>query len=471
MEPNLANVVRREDAEQIHRAALRVLEDTGVQVESEELLRLLSEFGGSADFDAQRVRFPEAKVEQFIQECEKYDWSQHRPRAGAYAGIYESRYLNPETGETEPFTEDTLRDYIRLGNALEEIGGVGLLGLPFVPDDIPAPYLALAEKVYAWKHHAAPSGTVQFTGLCPYIVEMYERRAEEKGEKLEAVFGATGYLISPLRLARAECEQVLAFRARGLRMGVGHMLSLGGSTPITIAGAAVLSLAETLFLAMLRGALWGDRRLGVGGFGVVLDMRSIHSMGGRPEAAMVSAVLGQVARFYGVASWGNGGLTDAKEPSPQAAAQKAMAMVASVFTNGSSTMDVGLLSLDEILSPEQMLYDVEVVSAVRRMVRPVEVNAETCAVEEIAEVGPGGNFVGTDLTASRFREELWEPRIWDRQALQDWLKSGGRRERDRVKERIRALLAEPAPEVGLSPECERDLRAIIARAVAAGAAS
>jgi hypothetical protein len=38
-----------------------------------------------------------------------------------------------------------------------------------------------------------------------------------------------------------------------------------------------------------------------------------------------------------------------------------------------------------------------------------------------------------------------------------------------VRDRIRALLAEPGPE--LSRECERDLRAIIARAVAAGAAS
>ncbi len=465
-----AEVIDDDGAAQIHLSALRVLHETGVRVESRALLQHLADHGGEMDLDAQRVRFAPDFVEQFIHESGKHDPSRDRPTFGAYAGIYASLYLDPETERLEPFTEATLCGYIRLANALEEVGGVSLLGLPFVPSDIPAPYLPLAEKLHGWKLGATPSGTVQFTGLCPYLEEMYGCRAAATGQQLADVFHAVGYLVSPLRLAQSECDQLLYFHSHGLRMHLGHMLSLGGSTPVTIAGAAVVALAETLFLALLRRSLWGDTHFGLGGFGVVLDMRSAHSMGGRPESALVGAVLGRVARFYGVPCYGSGGLTDAKEPSPQAAAQKAITSVASVFASGSATLDAGLLSLDEILSPEQLVYDAEVTSAVQRLLRPVEVTPEACAVAEIAQVGPGGNFIGTELTAARFREELWEPRVWDRQSLQDWRAGGGRRERDRVKDRIRALLAGPSPEPGLTPECERDLRAIITRAIAARAA-
>ena len=101
----------------------------------------------------------------------------------------------------------------------------------------------------------------------------------------------------------------------------------------------------------------------------------------------------------------------------------------------------------------------------------MEVSDETCAVEDIVAVGPGGNFVGSDLTAKRFRAELWEPQVWDRESLQEWLAHGARDERRRVKDRIREVLAGPAPESGLSEDCERDVRAIIARAIAADAAT
>ncbi len=458
------------EVEEIHGSALRVLAEVGVKVESRELLSLLADYGADVDQDARRARFAPAWIEQFIADSDTYDWESHRPSFSCFAGIYASLWLDPETDELGPFTEQTLHDYIRLGNALPEVRSVDLLGMPFTPEGIPPEYAPLAEKLYAWKCGASPCGTVQFTRLCPCLEEMYARRAEEIGEPLERVFGAVGYLVSPLRLARAECEQLLYFRSRGLRMGIGHMLSMGASAPATVAGAAVLKLAESLFLAILSRALWGGRSLRVGGFGVVMDMRSAHSMGGRPEQAAISAVLGQVARFYGVESGTGGGLTDAKMPSVQAGMQKAMTSMAGVCSCGSAAMDAGLLSLDEICSPEQMIYDAELASAMQHMLRTVEVSPEACAVDDIKSVGPGGNFVGSDLTAKRFREELWEPRVWDRQGLQDWRTGGAVSERESARERVRSILAAAAPEPGLSEECERDLRATIARAVAAEAA-
>ena len=464
------SVLTQSQIEDIHRAALQVLHGTGVRVESQELLSLLGEFGGEPDFEDQRIRFSPPWIEQFLAESEKYDWSCHQPSFRCSVGIYQGLYLDPETDQLQPFTEETLRDYIRVGNALPEVNFVGMLGVPFEPDWVPAAYTPLAEKLYAWKYGARPYGTVQFTGLCPYLEEIYARYAEETGRPLTEVFGATGYLLSPLRLARSECEQLLSFKSRGLRMGIGHMLSLGLSTPVTIAGAAVEKLAESLFLSILHRALWGGRGFSLGGFGVVGEMRTARSMGGRPERSTVEIVLAQIARWYGVRSGGGGGLSDAKEPSPQAGMQKALASAIAVCACGSAELDAGLLSLDEINSPEQMIHDAELTGALQHLLRPVEVTAETLAVDDIASVGPGGNFMGSTLTAQHFRQDLWQPSIWDWQVLPEWLTSGAHSDRRRAKKRIQEILSSPPPEPGISEELEEDLRAIIARAVAANAA-
>jgi trimethylamine--corrinoid protein Co-methyltransferase len=457
--------------ESLHASALRVLAETGVQVESEQLRGLLAELGGVTESDAPRVRFASSWVERFIQESEKYDWTQHTPQFHAGAGIYGCLYLNPKTDQMEPFTETTYRDYIRLANSLGEIGSASTLGIPFAVEGLPPAYGALAEKLYGWKHGAFPSGAVQFTGLCPYLEEMYARRAEEMGSPLAEVFHAVGYLISPLRLARAECEQVLYFRSRNLRMSVGHLLSLGASSPITMAGAVVLTLAESLFLAILQRALWGDRSLGVGTGPMVMDMQTTTSMYGRPEQVVMNAMLGQMAQWYGVAGGSHTGLTDAKEPSFQAGAQKALSAIAGLQSCGASGMDAGMLSVDEVCSPEQLIYDNELAGAIRRTIQPIDLSAEALAVAEIAEVGPGGTFIGTDLTARRFRQEVWEPSLWSRESTKAWQEAGAVSDRERAKRLVKEILAQPQGTSGVSEDCERDLRAIIESAVTAGAAT
>ncbi len=138
---------------------------------------------------------------------------------------------------------------------------------------------------------------------------------------------------------------------------------------------------------------------------------------------------------------------------------------------GSASIDAGLLCVDEVLSPEQAVHDAELVGALRRMLEPVDVSEESLAVADVKEVGPGGSFIGTDLTAARFRSDVWQPTVWDRASLQEWLRTDGKTDSERAKERVRDILSTADEEQLMSEECERDLRAIIDRAVAREAAA
>lgn len=235
----LTGLLTRQQVEDIHRNALRVLAEVGVQVEHEDLRRKLTSVGGQIDPSTDRVRFPADITERRIWDAPKTPISFDTPRIGLGCGVYQCLYLDPFTDELRPFDESLLARYFGLAQYLS-LDGWGVLGLPFIPGNIPASCLPLAEKLYAWKYGGGPGGEVHFTTLCEPLIEMFRIHANAIGRPLEEVFCANGWLVSPLKLGRPECEQLLYFSDRGLRMYIGHLPSQGGTAPVSFAGTLTL---------------------------------------------------------------------------------------------------------------------------------------------------------------------------------------------------------------------------------------
>lgn len=59
----------------------------------------------------------------------------------------------------------------------------------------------------------------------------------------------------------------------------------------------------------------------------------------------------------------------------------------------------------------------------------------------IDRVGPGGHFIATRETAQRCREEIWMPRLMNRDPWEAWDSGGRPRMLDRVRQRLRSILA------------------------------
>lgn len=452
-------------AETVHRGALRVLEEVGVKVEHESLRRSLESVGGSPGTGTDVVRFAPGRVEQQIAEAPKTPMSDAGARVGAHVGIYQSRYLEPLGNELVPFDETRLAKYAAMGRELDCIDGVGMLGVPFAPPGIPRPYQPLAGKLYAWKHGLEPDGSVIFTALCEPLLEMFACHAAANGRRVEEVFRAAGYLISPLRLARPECEQFLFFQERGLRMYLGHLPSQGGSAPVTFAGALTLALAESIFLFLLQRAFRADMAFTVGGTPATMDMRTALSCYGRPEMQRFNVAFADLARFYGCSCAGHTGLADAKLPSCEAGAQKATGALITALACGHASVAAGLLGVDEICSPVQLVLDCDIVGSLRALLAEPNMDDQACAFEDILSAGCGGNFVGTDLTCRRFRQELWEPMTWAFESTAGWEISGRRTDVDRARDWVADFEKRFAPEAHIGPDEEQQLRAIIRRAV------
>jgi trimethylamine--corrinoid protein Co-methyltransferase len=239
----------------------------------------------------------------------------------------------------------------------------------------------------------------------------------------------------------------------------------GGTAPITLAGAIVLSLAEQMFLYLLQRALWEDAAFGLGGSVSTMDMRSGISCYGRPEQQRINAAFADIGRFYGCATGGHTGLADAKVPSFEAGAQKAAGALWTALACGHASVSAGLLSMDEVCSPVQMILDHDLAESLKALLAEPAVDEETCAFDEIAAVGIGGGYLGTDLTAQRFRQELFRPRTWSGEFLAGWLASGRRTDVDTAREIALDLMRRHPPAPRITEPEEVDLRRVIADAV------
>jgi trimethylamine--corrinoid protein Co-methyltransferase len=460
------NLLSPSELRLIHEGALRILTEMGMEIQNAPLLQALAEAGLEIDLGAERVRFPRRAIERYLAESEHYDWAQAMPQVSGSAGVYHSLYHDPASGELVLWTEARLAAYFALARALPGIDGASMLGCRL---SVPPPLVPLYERYYCWKYGAREGGSIHLDALCPYLLDLYRARADTEGVPPAEVFRATVYVVPPLKLGRHEAYQVAAFRHAGLRVRIGGgMLTMGATAPVTLAGAVTLNLAEQLALALIDWALFGERHLHLSCSVAPMDMRTTIRPFGRPEMAIANLMTAQLARHYGASFSGHAALTDAKLPSVEAGAQKATSGVATLLAGGSLWVDAGLLSIDEVCSPIQMVLDHEWMRALQHLAQPFEVSEDTIGLQTILEAGPGGHYLDKEHTVRHFRRELWVPELWSRQMLRPWIEEGRLLDTDRARERARQVQAEvesgKAEPAGMSEELEREVQRVIEHA-------
>ena len=454
-------VLTPKEVDLIDRSARQILDKVGMEIQNDGLLHRLADFGLKVDFQEQRARFPGSIVDRWLAECEHYDWENHIPHVTSQAGVYHGKFHDPLTGQLFPWDEEKLIYYFKLARRMPNIGSAQMLGCRL---SCPPKLEALFERYYCWKYGANPGSSIYEDDICPYLLELYELRAAQTGLPLKDVFDGTVYLQPPLKLGQHEAYQIEWFLEKGLRVGIGDMYAMGASAPVTLAGAVTLNLAEQFALSIVNWALFEEKHFHIHASIAPMDMRTMVHAFGRPEMAVANVMTVQLARHYRAAFGGHAALTDAKFPSPESGAQKAMTGAVTLLAGGNLWVDAGLLSTDEIYSPIQLILDNELISALKQFVYEFEINEESIGLETIFETGPGHQFLDKDHTAHYFRTEHYQPKIWTRTMLAPWLEEGAKLDIDRARELALSIWKEGPDPVELTEAHEKEILALIARA-------
>jgi len=232
----------------------------------------------------------------------------------------------------------------------------------------------------------------------------------------------------------------------------------GATAPTTLAGLLVQALAESLFGIVLSQLRKPGSQLIIGGLMSNMDMLSTIYCYGSPEMALLSAGYTDITKWLRVPEYETAGCSDAKLFDEQAAMEAAINIATAGLIGGNMIHDVGYLDSGLTSCIELMVASDEIIDMVKRILRGIPVTPETMAVDVMREVGPGGHFMEHDHTYKRFKEEIWRPKLIDRQNWENWNLAGGKRYGERVHDRVIEILeteAEPLLDDAMFKEMRR----------------
>jgi trimethylamine---corrinoid protein Co-methyltransferase len=418
----------------IHDGALALLDTVGLRVEADDWRQALAGQPG-VSVDGQWVRFRPALIESLLQRPDPAPW---QPAAGdrihLNVGCCSSHLVDPDSDEVRPITWDDLVGSVRLIDAMHglDVGG----HCPGFPQDVPPVMQAPAEYVIgALNGRGAPS----FTAPCP--IEAYEYLIR-MDEVLGLQTGLPLYVISPMRLMGDSYEVVRRYIDRVKHFSVGSMPVMGATAPIHLPSAFMQSLAEGFGGMAAIKLLQPEAEVGWGFMAFPLDMKYGNIVYGSPEMSLCDMVRLEMAAFYGRSPGGTRSIRSmAKRPGVQAAMDRAGSAVAGALMGSRSFFGAGMLSVDEVFSPEQLVIDREIADYAGRFAQGISVAPEAFDISEVAKGALSGDFMGQQATLDHFRQAYWLPRLSERRMVNGWLAGGCDDIRDRAREEMRRLQA------------------------------
>ena len=462
-------MLEREDCLRLHRASCEILRKTGIKVHSEAGLKLLCEAG--AVIEEKLVKIPPSLVEWALASAPgafnlyqrgTTDVALSLDGEGVYFGPGSDtlRYLDPRSGKRRDYQTVDIADCARLCDALPEIGFMMSVG---IPRDVPP------ERHYRHQFAAMLRNTTKpIVFVCDGLADI-----EAIGAMAAAVAGGMDRLAqyptlllyseptTPLQHSLEATEKLLYCAEHRLPVTHSPAPMMGGTAPITLAGAVALGNAEMLS-GLVMHQLRNPGAPFLYGHGTHhLDMKAMISVyGAAPEFQLARVMAAEMGRFYRLPVWGYAGHSDSKVADGQAAADAQATVLVALLAKTNLNHDVGYLESGLTGSPEMMVLTNEIISMNRKFVEGVRLDDEALALDVIDEIGPGGEFLSHDHTLDHW-QELWVPGIFDRQRLEAWKAQGAKDVNARLREVTVSLMdthqVEPLPD-----PVEAELEAILA---------
>lgn len=156
----------------------------------------------------------------------------------------------------------------------------------------------------------------------------------------------------------------------------------------------------------------------------------------------------EIARWLDQPNWGYAEYTDAHCFDAQAGLELAESTLLDMLAGSNLSHDVGYMSFGLAASLEQIVVTDEFISMNRRLLRGVEVDDETLAVDVIAAVGAAGDFVGQRHTRRHCRTDQWRPTALHRATRRNWEAGGSPDLREAARQKtLHTLATHTVPEL------------------------
>jgi trimethylamine--corrinoid protein Co-methyltransferase len=471
---NFASLLTQKQVERVHEASLEILERVGLLVRNQQARAIFAEHGASVDERTEIVRIPAPVAEQFR--------GMFPPEFTFYARDPQKDRTIPDdsplilTGSSAPNMIDPVTGYerrarsedlARIAHLINELPGFDVFSISTLADDAPPGQFSLTRYYPSIKNTSKPvrANTPPADAEAVLRLAFLVSGSEEAFRERPFITHHYCPVVSPLTMDFDSTQLLIMFSEMDLPSYFSIVPNAGLTSPLTMLGTLAQCNAEFLAAAVLTQMIRPGKAVIYSTLPTVADMRTGAYSPGAIETGILHMGCSQMARFYNIPSGGYIGLTNAKINDAQAGFETGMSVVAG-YLGGVDIFNMGGL-LDALMAFDfsKAVIDNEIALMLKQIKRGFAFSEENFALDQIAEIGPGGMFAGTEHTLERMRSTMLLAEMADRDPRAQWLERGGEDAQARAMRRVKQILTRPNPAV-LPPEIDLQIRETFAGLVA-----
>jgi trimethylamine--corrinoid protein Co-methyltransferase len=467
-------VLSDEERDRVHDRTLKILEETGVKVDTEKGRQYLKDAGAEVNKSTNIVRLPRRLVEESLRLAPKefilgarrpgWDLPMNQGDCSLMADGEGIAVIDRKTGEHRPTTFTDWLEATRLTDALDEIGVYWAMVETGKRED------SISDSVHYWSQ--------VFANFSKHVQDS-SPRAEYSSwllEVLQIVFGDKdtirqthpfSFLIcpqSPLTIDEQYTDAYLALSGWDIPVAIMPMPLMGGTGPGSMISMTIQGNCEVIStLCLIQAVDPGTPIIYAPALAVMNPRTGMYSAGAVENALLSSAAI-EMARYYGLPVEGTGGGTDTYSPGIQANYERALNVLIPMLSWPDLMIGCGLLGGSMILSLEQLVIDAEVFRMSKQAHRGILTHKEMWLDDVIQRVGPGGNYLGEKSTVANVRSGEWLiPDIGVHESQKAWENAGKVDILEEARAKVEDLLSTHKP-LPLGEEIEKELKLIQKRA-------
>ena len=471
IERNIPNfeILTEEALEIIEHNAETVLEQIGVNfVNNPGALQLWRDAG--ADVEGERVRIPRGLARKLCSTAPSV-YTQHarNPEKSVVIGgktlvcapVYGPPFVRDAAGGRRYATMEDFRNFVKLGYMSKWLHHSG--GTVCEPTDIPVN-----------KRHLDMLMAHMTLSDKPFMGSVTEpSRAQDSVEMCEVLFGKDFVQDNTVMTSLINVNSPMTFDdvmmgsmevyARNNQACILSPFIVGGAmAPVSVAGTLTQVLAEVLAGIAYNQLVRAGAPVIFGAFVTSIDMNSGAPTFGTPEASQILYGAGQLARRMNLPFRSGGGLCGSKLPDAQAAYESAHTLNAALLGGVNFMLHAcGWLEGGLVSSYEKFVMDADQLGVLHKLAQGVSVTEDDQAMGAIAEVGPGGHYLGCAHTQENFKTAFWRTNVLDYKPFETWEEEGARDTQSLASIKVRQML-DTYQQPALDPAIAEALNAYVA---------
>ena len=431
-------VLGEEGLATIERNAETILAEVGIDFRDDPEALAIWQAAG-ADVQGERVRFPRGMCRELVQRTAPREFVQHARnparsvRIGGPCTVFAPAYGSPfirslDDGRRYARIED-FRNFVKLAYLAPSLHHSG--GTICEPVDLPV------NK----RHFDMVYSHIKYSDK-PFMGSVTApERAEDTVEMAKIAFGpdfldpATGRpktvivsLInanSPMTFDATMLGALKVYARANQATIVTPFILAGAMSPVTVAGTAAQTLAESLCGMAFAQLVNPGAPVIFGSFASSISMQSGAPTFGTPEPALVLYVMAALARRLGVPFRSGGGLCASKIPDAQAAFESAQTLLPTCLAGVNFVLHTaGWLEGGLAMGYEKFMMDVDQAGMMQTFLSGVDMSENGQAMDAIREVGPGKHFLGCAHTQANFETAFYRSSLADNNSFEQWEAEG-----------------------------------------------